>query len=256
MEKCYSINEEDFSFDSVEEAAESVWHDSEEYKAGDVITIWEADKISCKASDFTPCIDEYLIEAAYEKHGEYAESWDFTEDQRRTLQSAVDAAVDAWAESNGVHPKFYGVTNVAPVQVRFIDDEGGCEVIPDNVKDQAPANAGCLHPLVSLENLALIASKCVTEQYQFLLGQYCMEEDYVPFAEELVNDMYNYFQYYLSNLPISEYQKLDELPDTRNILKLRGKTISKDLIELVCYLRPQPELQADDRNYHQDATPK
>lgn len=129
MNKCYSANEEDFSFDSLDEAAAEAWNDREEQSVGDVITIWEGDKVELFASRFTPSMAEYLTERAYEENGEYVESWKFSEEEEKSLQDAVDAAVDEWATKNNMHPKFYKVRNVVPIQVRLINEEGGYEII-------------------------------------------------------------------------------------------------------------------------------
>jgi len=136
MKKCYSHDEEDFSCDSVEEAAELAWDRNEENKIGDVITLWEGEAVPLSASRFTPPMADYLTERAYEEHGEYAEAWKFSKEEEKSLQDAVDALVDEWATKNNMHPRFYKVTNVQPFQIRFTDEDGGCEVVSENTEEK------------------------------------------------------------------------------------------------------------------------
>ena len=131
MNKCYSRDEEDYSYDSHEEAAQYVWENDGEFKVGDTITLWEADAVPIKASRFTPSMSEYLTEAAYEHIREYSDSWQFTEAQEKDLQEAVDRLVDEWADKNDMQPRFYDVRNPKPFLVRFTNEDGDCEIVEE-----------------------------------------------------------------------------------------------------------------------------
>lgn len=127
MNKCYSTNEEEYSFTSLEEAAEYIW-DLDQATVGDVTTVWEGDVVELFASNFSPYMAEYLTQRAYDEHGEFSESWKFSREEEKSLQDVVDEAVDKWATEHNMHPKFYSVKNVTPITIKFINEEGEFEV--------------------------------------------------------------------------------------------------------------------------------
>ena len=129
--KCYSTNDEDFDFSGIEEAAQECWDNGiDEYAIGDIITLYEADCIPHKASDFSPFMDEYLTERAYDDVGEEcADGWQFSKEQSKSLQKVVDEVIDKWADENNMHPRFYSVGKSRPIRVRFVDDAGGIEIL-------------------------------------------------------------------------------------------------------------------------------
>jgi hypothetical protein len=129
----YSSDEEDYSHETPQEAAEALW-DSGEPKAGDVVTVWEGDASPKKASYYVPDVLELMQESAYEDGGDWADTWDFTKEQKESMQEAIERAVDAWADANDMHPKFYSILRSRPIKVRFINEDGDCEVVPENTE--------------------------------------------------------------------------------------------------------------------------
>jgi hypothetical protein len=141
MDKYYSTNEEDYSHSDIEEAAKSAWNSDLECKVGDVITIWEGEALPFSASRFIPHMAEAMTEAAYDEMSDYSDSWTFSKEEEKSLQEAVAEAVDAWADKHDMQPKFFGATKVMPIQVRFTDEDGGCEIIPANAKGESQSPA-------------------------------------------------------------------------------------------------------------------
>lgn len=131
-ETCYSINEEDFDYTCIEDAADYVWNNWD-VEIGSVATVFEGDSAPTRAPNFVPSMSDLMEERAYEEHGEYSESWEFDKEDGESLQEAVEAVVDKWAKEHHMQPRFYGVENVRPIQIRFIDDEGKYEIV--NEKD-------------------------------------------------------------------------------------------------------------------------
>lgn len=132
MKKCYSHNEEDYSFSDLDECAESAFNDNTELKVGDIITIYEGEAIKPSASEFLPQIGDLILEQASDEMGEYAESWEFSNEDDQSLQEALSKAVDEWAESTGNQPLFYRVTDVKQIRVRFINEDGECEIVEES----------------------------------------------------------------------------------------------------------------------------
>jgi hypothetical protein len=117
---CYSTDGERFDFDSLEEAAEDVWNNTEAC-IGMEVTIYVGEKVSHQASDFLPYIAENMLDNAYDKVGDCSESWELSGVEGREMEEAVRNAVDAWATQYDKHPKFYSVANVRPIDVTFAD---------------------------------------------------------------------------------------------------------------------------------------
>jgi len=137
MKKCYSINEEDFYLNSVDEAVDSLL-DETYLRTGETATIWEGDAIQNPASYYVSDIAEGMIDRAADQCGEYADAWDFSRAQSESLQEVVAKAVDQWCTENDMQPTFYMVENVVPVTVRFTNDNGGFEILPgENVTTEA-----------------------------------------------------------------------------------------------------------------------
>ena len=130
-EKCYSTNDEDFDFSEIEEAAQECWDNSiDEYAIGDITTLYEADCIPHKASDFAPYVSEYMGNRAYDEVGEEcANGWEFSKEQAESLQKAVNEAIDKWADENNMHPRFYSVGKSRAIRVKFVDEDGGIEIL-------------------------------------------------------------------------------------------------------------------------------
>lgn len=118
-EYVFSNNNEDFSFDDdydcIEYALDTVTN------INDVIEIYRGTPVRYKASDLNSGIDDYLVDQAYDKAGEFSESWcnavhwgEF----RKKLDQFLDETLPA--------PNFFTVENVETLKAKItkMDDYG------------------------------------------------------------------------------------------------------------------------------------
>lgn len=129
-EKCYSINEEEFNYESEEAAVEKIWNNGD-HKAGDTATIFAGDTVPRSASDFVPSLADLMVEQAYDQHGEYSDTWEFSRAEEDDLQEVVAKAVDEWADKNNMQPRFWSIENIRQIKIRFINDDGEYETLPE-----------------------------------------------------------------------------------------------------------------------------
>lgn len=109
----YSSNDEEFEHEDYREALDAYLNQVEEStKVGAIHTLYVADFVSTKASDFIPCMNEYLSERAYDELGEYTEDWleNVSDKQRSDLQKAISVLVDTWAKNTDNEPRFYRIS--------------------------------------------------------------------------------------------------------------------------------------------------
>ena len=120
--KCYSTNNEDFSYNELDDAIRDALDDPE-IEVGSVVTVYEGDAARFKAGDFTGWNLDNITNAACDE-SEYAEDYlsGITKEQEAELDDMVEAAVNAWADKHGLHPTFYRVKNVKEVQARYVGD--------------------------------------------------------------------------------------------------------------------------------------
>ncbi len=130
MKKVYSNNQEEYCHDSAEEAGEALWNFSES-KVGDIIIVWEGETVRHYAESFVPNMADALTEAAYDEVGEWSDGWEFSKEEAQSLQAAVEKTVEEWADANKMQPDFYSVTDVKEIKVRFVNEEGKCEVVEE-----------------------------------------------------------------------------------------------------------------------------
>ncbi len=128
-EKVYSNNNEDYSYTELSECVESYYF-NDSVKAGDVVTVFEADAVKAKASSFVYGLMDSMQEKAYDEYGEYAEHWPDT-DQKNidVLEEVVKLLADLWATNYDVQPTFYKVDNVKEIKVKILNDDYDYEVI-------------------------------------------------------------------------------------------------------------------------------
>lgn len=127
--KCFSTNNEDFSYDELDDAVRDALDDPE-IKVGDVVTVYEGDAVRFKAGDFTGWNLDHIQNAAYDE-SEYAEDYlsGVTKEQEAELDKCVADAVNAWADKHGLQPKFYRVVNTKEVQARYTGGDDGYELL-------------------------------------------------------------------------------------------------------------------------------
>lgn len=119
MEKCYSLNNEEFNYTELEDAIRDKFDDLS-IKVGDVVTIYEGDAILWKAGDFADGFPlDTLSNHAYDEAGEYADEWpNCTKEQEADLTQRLKDVVNQWADDHGLQPQFYHVENVK--ELRFV----------------------------------------------------------------------------------------------------------------------------------------
>jgi hypothetical protein len=131
---CWSIDQENYSFvDLTEAAEEAISRSPDPLPVGSIITIWAGTSDRYKASDFVPDMrDELPNQAAGSDAGEWAEDWpDCTKEQSDELQQAIEQLVDEWADRHGLQPSFYRVNNIREVKLRITSETGAFDVVDD-----------------------------------------------------------------------------------------------------------------------------
>lgn len=130
--KIYSTDGECFRiYENWQEAAQEYFMDNE-VGVGVIIEMFEGDQVSHNASYYLSSICDDLYDRASDEHGEIADGWEFSDDEKESLQAAVVKAVDQWADEHDTHPWFFGVDNVRVFKVRAIDEDGNCEMYQDH----------------------------------------------------------------------------------------------------------------------------
>ena len=126
--KCYSINNEDFSYDELDDAVIAALEEPD-VSVGDVVTVYEGDAVPWKAGDFTGWNLDHITNAAYDEGGEYAEDYlsGVTKEQEADLDKRVADAVNQWADDHGLHPNFYQVRNVKEHRFVMTSETGDYE---------------------------------------------------------------------------------------------------------------------------------
>lgn len=132
MEKYYySYDEENFIFDNPGEAAEALWN-AGNFEVGDIDEIYQGEPEERKASFYVPRIAEMMIDDAWDNCGEAAENWNIDSEQNsKSLQEYIGKAIDEWCDKNDMQPNFFMIKNVKSVKIKFVDEDGGCEIIEE-----------------------------------------------------------------------------------------------------------------------------
>ncbi len=125
FEKCYSLDKENFVFESIEDAINDT-------PVGDIVTVFEGHPKQYLASDFLSFDPEdNLGENACNLHEDHADNWpNSTGEQDNELVKAMCAVVDEWATRHDLHPKFYGVENITSINVKVLIGNGNFEILP------------------------------------------------------------------------------------------------------------------------------
>lgn len=137
MEKCYSTNEEEYNYDTLEEAAEYVFDDPD-LPVGTVRSVFEGEPVKRKTGDYFQRWDsgpilEILTDNAYEECGDFSEGWldTVSPEQQTELTALIKNDINAWADKYNLHPTFYTVTNTREIKLRLLDEHGAWEVVGD-----------------------------------------------------------------------------------------------------------------------------
>lgn len=132
MEKCYSINGEEFNYTELEDAIRDAFDDAR-MKVGNTVTIFEADAELWKAGCFADAFPvDTLCNRAYDEAGEYADNWpDCDKDQEADLEQRIKDVVNQWADDYGLQPNFWQVSNVKKLNVKMLTEEGQYEILPE-----------------------------------------------------------------------------------------------------------------------------
>lgn len=132
-ETYYSTNDEDFEYETAEEAAEALWEKGDR-KVGDVVEVYEADCRRPLASDILPDVSEILTQQAYSEFDESSDGWEFSDAQSKSLQEAMGKALDAWATENNMQPNFWKVVRSRSVRMKFVGESG------ESVREPQPSS--------------------------------------------------------------------------------------------------------------------
>jgi len=148
MSKSYSYNEESF-YDEIDDFIDDI---DSNHEAGEILTIYEADNVPKKASDFFSewKLIEWAQEEALDELGDCADSWldgvlvertKYNQDrvsveqaaQAREIRQDLAAHIDMWADKHGLQPTFYGIENIRKIQIKYLGD-GNYEEVDQEVK--------------------------------------------------------------------------------------------------------------------------
>jgi len=131
-QKCYSLNDEDFTYDELDDAITDAFDDST-IDIGSEIIVFEGDAVKFQAGDFTGFNLDSITNSAYDEGGEYSESYleGVTKEQEADLDKRVADAVNQWADDHGLQPNFYRVANVKKIRVKMVDKSGNYEILTD-----------------------------------------------------------------------------------------------------------------------------
>lgn len=127
MDKCYSINREDFN-DELQDCENQL---GPEAKEGDIITAYEGECIPFTAvPDLIDVGDiiETVQDRAHDKGGEHAES--YLDNVTTEAKGELHALLVGWFEKHKLEPTFWGVKNIKPIKVKLLAD-GYLEPVPE-----------------------------------------------------------------------------------------------------------------------------
>lgn len=134
MSKCYSINDNDFTFDSIEDAAGEIRIELGRFLIGQLGVIWEADKIKDKASSLLPDIVNHISSAASFDREDQHEFWRLAiAKERNQIQYLIANALDEYMDENQLQPEYYGVRNIKMITIRFTSNTGDFEIINQTI---------------------------------------------------------------------------------------------------------------------------
>jgi len=128
--KCYSTNNEDFTYDELDDAITFAIDDLS-INIGDIVTVYEGDAVQFKAGDFTGFTLDAITNTAHDEGGEYSDGYldQVTKEQEADLDKRIADVVNQWADDHGLQPNFFRVKNVKEVQARFIGGDEGYELL-------------------------------------------------------------------------------------------------------------------------------
>ncbi len=128
MSICYSLDEDDYSPESIEDAVERAVDDGAEI--GDEIVIYTGEATIYPASHYLPTdLPEQMVEAAYEWVDFRVEGWLSTREKAAALTAVINSAVDKWATETDNHPKFAEVKCTGHMVVKIKSEDGDYEVV-------------------------------------------------------------------------------------------------------------------------------
>ena len=129
--KCYSVNEEDFT--DYESAIEMAINGLDlDFEGETELQIFEGEEVRHKIGDFLPWIADGITNNCFEKADEYADDWILKIDKHdKEIQELMKQTINKWADENNMQPDFFGVKNVRPISVKIkVDKNGNWDEIP------------------------------------------------------------------------------------------------------------------------------
>jgi len=127
---CYSLDEENFSYNDLDEAIQFHWDDNGQSD----FVVYRGIKSRRAISHYLNVDVDNAINAAWDEHSEYADGFlsSSTQEQENELKAEVSKVVEAWATKHGHTVDFWDVYNVKPLHIRIVgslDHDGHYEVV-------------------------------------------------------------------------------------------------------------------------------
>jgi len=123
----YSTNNEDYIYDSIEDAITCVVTE-QKLNPGEISNVWEGDLEIPNASELVPSVLDDIAQYANDNYGECAHEWpDVTSEQEQDLDKMVSEVVGRWANKHNLNPTFGRIVNEKEIKVRLLDEHGKWE---------------------------------------------------------------------------------------------------------------------------------
>ena len=128
----YSVDEELFRFDTIEEAAQFVWEDAE-LEIDSKLVVYSGEVAKRKAGDYSTFEVYDLEDRAYDECGEVTEGWltDIEKEKRLELENGIKELINTWADKHNLQPQFYTVNNIKSITIKFTDSRGSFKIIEE-----------------------------------------------------------------------------------------------------------------------------
>lgn len=136
-ELIYSLDEEHFCYDTLEEAAADKWWNeyNDDEGQGEEVQLFYGIKGPENASHYLGNILDQMQENAFQEAGDYSDGW-LEGKEGLELVELLKKTIDDWATANNQHPNFFSVTNVKSVWIRYTTADGKFEVTAGPFKER------------------------------------------------------------------------------------------------------------------------
>lgn len=118
----YSYNEENYDYSDAEECVEMfIDNANEDFKVGDIITIYEGEADKTKAGDWVSAVGlvDKMTDGHYEDCGEGDWHYKIKKEHIANLQEILEQAINIWADKYDIHPSYHKVKNVKKLEFKI-----------------------------------------------------------------------------------------------------------------------------------------